>query len=76
MALPKGALLRRSTTERYMGRRLTIYSMPSGVAWSSVDGVIEGPWDSVAEASAALDRHKALAMMQFYARTHRSQRTR
>ena len=76
MALPKGALLRRSSIERHMGHKLAIYSMPSGVAWSSVDGVISGPWDSVAEAEAALDRAKAIARMEFYTKVRPDHRTR
>ena len=76
MGLPKGAMLRRSSIEKHMGHRLAIYSMPSGVAWSSVDGVISGPWDSVEEANAALDRAKAIARMEFYTKVHRDHRTR
>lgn len=76
MALPKGAMLRRSSIERHMGHKLAIYSMPSGVAWSSVDGVISGPWDTVAEAEAALDRAKAIARLEFYTSRTPSHRTR
>ena len=76
MGLPKGALLRRSSIEKHMGHKLAIYSMPSGVSWSSVDGVISGPWDSIAEAEAALDRAKAIARLTFYTKVRPSHRTR
>tara|TARA_R110000868_G_scaffold238736_1_gene493208 strand:+ start:784 stop:1014 length:231 start_codon:yes stop_codon:yes gene_type:complete len=76
MGLPKGAMLRRSSIEKHMGHKLAIYSMPSGVSWSSVDGVITGPWDSVEEAEAALDRAKAIARLEFYTHRTPSHRTR
>ena len=76
MALPKGAMLRRSSIEKYMGKKLAIYSMPSGVAWTSVDGVIYGPWDNVEEAYIAIERAKYLAHLEFYTKRTPSHRTR
>ena len=71
MASSSGKLLHKATTERYMGHRLALYSTVSGTSWVSIDGAIEGPYDTVIEAQGRLERQKALYQLAFYARSHR-----
>ena len=63
--------LKKSTTEKYMGHKLALYSSPAGVAWVSIDGVIDGPYDSLEEAEKRLERQRDLYRLAFYARSHR-----
>ena len=47
-------LLLKSMTERYMGRRLALYTdRRDGRAWLSTDGVMSGPYDDLEEAEKA-----------------------
>ena len=71
MASSSGKLLQKTTTEKYMGHRLALYSTVTGTSWVSIDGAIEGPYDTVIEAQARLERQKALYKLAFYARSHR-----
>ena len=63
--------LKKSTTEKYRGHKLALYSSPAGVAWVSIDGVIDGPYDSLEEAEKRLERQRDLYRLAFYARSHR-----
>ena len=63
--------LKKSTTEKYMGHKLALYTTPAGVAWVSIDGVIDGPYDSLEEAEKRLERQRDLYRLAFYARSHR-----
>ena len=63
--------LKKSTTEKYMGHKLALYSTPAGVAWVSIDGVIDGPYDTLEDAEKRLERQRDLYRLAFYARTHR-----
>ena len=47
MASSSGKLLHKATTEKYMGHRLALYSTVTGTSWVSIDGAIEGPYDTV-----------------------------
>ena len=67
-------MLHKATTEKYMGHRLALYSTVSGTSWVSIDGAIEGPYDTVTEAQARLERQKTLYKLAFYARSHREAR--
>ena len=71
MVSSSGKLLHKATTERYMGHRLALYSTVSGTSWVSIDGAIEGPFDTVTEAQGRLERQKSLYQLAFYARSHR-----
>ena len=71
MASSSGKLLHKATTEKYMGHRLALYSTVSGTSWVSIDGAIEGPYDTVTEAQGRLERQKALYKLAFYATSHR-----
>ena len=57
-----------------MGHRLALYSTVSGTSWVSIDGAIEGPYDTVTEAQGRLERQKSLYQLAFYARSHREAR--
>lgn len=54
-----------------MGHRLALYSTVTGTSWVSIDGAIEGPYDTVIEAQRRLERQKALYKLAFYATSHR-----
>ena len=71
MVSSSGKLLHKATTERYMGHRLALYSTVIGTSWVSIDGAIEGPYDTVTEAQGRLERQKSLYQLAFYARSHR-----
>ena len=64
--------LKKSTTEKYMGHKLALYSSPAGVAWVSIDGVIDGPYDTLEDAEKRLERQRDLYRLTFYARSHRA----
>jgi hypothetical protein len=72
MVSSKGGLLHKSTQEKYMGHRLALYSTVTGTSWVSIDGQVEGPFDTVNEAQARLERQKGLYKLAFYARSHRA----
>lgn len=74
MASSRNGLLKKATTERYMGHRLALYSTPAGTSWVSIDGAIEGPFDTEMEAMGRLDRQKAIYKLAFYATSHREAR--
>jgi len=76
MASSSQMQLRKSVTEKYMGHKLALFTNQHGIAWLSSDGVMSGPFDSLEDATKALDRQKVLYQMQFYARTHRAARRR
>jgi hypothetical protein len=63
--------LKKSTTEKYMGHKLALYTTPAGVAWVSIDGVIDGPYDTLEDAEKRLERQRDLYRLAFYARSHR-----
>ena len=72
MASSSGKLLHKATTEKYMGHCLALYYTVTGTSWVSIDGAIEGPYDTVTEAQGRLERQKALYKLAFYARSHRA----
>jgi hypothetical protein len=72
MVSSSGKLLHKATTEKYMGHRLALYSTVTGTSWVSIDGAIEGPYDTVTEAQGRLERQKALYKLAFYATSHRA----
>jgi hypothetical protein len=76
MGFSNAMQLRKSQTERYMGHKLSLFTNQHGIAWLSSDGVMSGPFDTLDEATRAMDRQKMLYKLVFYARTHRVQRTR
>jgi hypothetical protein len=61
-------------TEKYMGHKLALFTNQHGIAWLSSDGVMSGPFDTLDEATRAMERQKMLYKMVFYARTHREAR--
>lgn len=52
-----------------MGVPLAIYQAPNGKHWAHCDGTIYGPYDDRAEADSAIERHRALIKLAFYATT-------
>jgi hypothetical protein len=64
--------LRKSHTEKWMGHKLALFTNQHGIAWLSSDGVMSGPFDTLEEATRAMERQKMLYQMTFYARTHRA----
>lgn len=64
--------LRKSHTEKWMGHKLALYTNQHGIAWLSSDGVMSGPFDTLEEATRAMERQKMLYQLTFYARTHRA----
>lgn len=64
--------LRKSHTEKHMGHRLTLFTNQDGTAWLSVGGVMLGPFDTLEDATRAMERQKDLYRLAFYARTHRA----
>jgi hypothetical protein len=64
--------LRKSHTEKWMGHKLALYTNQHGIAWLSSDGVMSGPYDTLEEATRAMERQKVLYRLTFYARTHRA----
>ena len=64
--------LRKSHTEKWMGHKLALFTNQHGIAWLSSDGVMTGPFDTLEEATRALERQKMLYQLTFYARTHRA----
>jgi len=68
--------LRKSQTEKYMGHRLALFTNQHGIAWLSSDGVMSGPFDTLEEATRAMERQKMLYQLTFYARSHREARRR
>lgn len=64
--------LRKSQTEKYMGHKLALFTNADGTAWLSSDGVMSGPFDTLEEATRAMERQKMLYQLTFYARSHRA----
>lgn len=74
MASSSTGIIHKSVKEKYMGHKLALYSTVTGTSWVSLDGQIEGPYDTVEEAQARLERQKSLYKLAFYARSHREAR--
>jgi hypothetical protein len=68
--------LRKSQTEKYMGRKLSLYTNRDGTAWLVSDGQMLGPFDTIDDAARAMERQKILFRLAFYARTHHERRRR
>ena len=64
--------LRKSHTEKWMGHKLALFTNQHGIAWLSSDGVMTGPFDTLEEATRAMERQKMPYQLTFYARTHRA----
>ena len=69
--------LLKSMTEKYMGRRLALFTdRRDGRAWLSTDGVMSGPYDDLEDGERALERMRTLIRLQFFATSHRVARRR
>ena len=66
--------VRRIWGERHMGVPLSIYQAPNGIHWAHCDGNLYGPYDTRAEAEAAVQRQKDLMKLAFYASSRRSRK--
>lgn len=66
--------MKRIWGERHNGVPLSIYQASNGIHWVHCDGNLHGPYDTRAEAEAAVQRQKDLLKLAFYANSRRSRK--